>query len=159
MAKAVVYGAVAVSAARFAVGSGRSSEQQTEGVTQRLMSAPAGQVLVGLVGLVVLGVGGYYVYKGVTQKFLGDLERNPGVLATSTGSIGYPAKGVVLGIVGLFFVVAAWQEDPKQAQGLDGALKSLKDQAFGPYLLTLVALGVIAFGLYCFVRARYADLD
>lgn len=159
VAKAVVYGAVAVSAARFAVGSGRSSEQQTEGVTQRLMSAPAGQVLVGLVGLVVLGVGGYYVYKGVTQKFLEDLERNPGVLATSTGSIGYPAKGVVLGIVGLFFVVAAWQEDPKQAQGLDGALKSLKDQAFGPYLLTLVALGVIAFGLYCFVRARYADLD
>lgn len=160
-AKAVVYAAIAWSAAKFAVGSGSSgsSEEQTTGLTQTLMSYPAGQVLVGVVGLVVLAVGGYYVHKGATQGFLDDLTKNPGTLATSVGTIGYPAKGIVLGLVGIFFVVAAVQQDPKEATGLDGALKSLKEQAFGPYLLTAVALGIVAFGLYCFVRARYARLD
>lgn len=160
-AKAVVYAAIAWSAAKFAVGSGSSgsSEDQTTGLTQTLMSYPAGQVLVGVVGLVVVAVGGYYVHKGATQGFLDDLTENPGTLATSVGMIGYRAKGIVLRLVGIFFAVAAWQQDPKEATGLDGALKSLKAQAFGPYLLTAVALGIVAFGLYCFVRARYARLD
>jgi hypothetical protein len=160
-AKAVVYAAIAWTAVRFAAGSGSSgsSEEQTQGVTQTLMSYPAGQVLVAAVGLVVIGVGAYYVRKGVTHGFLGDLTKNPGVLATSVGTFGYPAKGVVLALVGVFFVVAAWQQESEEATGLDGALKSLKDQPFGPYLLTAVALGILAFGLYCFVRARYAKLD
>lgn len=159
VAKGAVYGAVAWTAARFAAGGSSDSEQQTQGVTQTLMSYPAGQLLVGAVGVVVLAVGGYYVHKGVTRGFLDDLVKNPGVLATTVGTLGYPAKGVVLGIVGVFFAVAAWQQDPDEAEGLDGALKTVHDQPSGPYLLTAVALGLIAFGLYCFVRARYARLD
>ena len=42
-----------------------------------------------------------------------------------------------------------------QADGLDGALKSLRDEPFGPALLTVVAVGLVAFGLYCFARARH----
>lgn len=160
-AKALVYAAIAWSAAKFATGSGSSgsSEEQTKGLTQTLMSYPAGQVLVVVVGIAVIAVGGYYIRKGVNQGFLDDLRRNPGVLATSVGTLGYPAKGLVLGLVGVFFVVAAVQQKSEEATGLDGALKALKDQPFGPYLLTAVALGIIAFGLYCFVRARYARID
>ena len=54
------------------------------------------------------------------------------------------------------FLVAAWQADPDKAQGLDGALKTLKDAPFGPFLLTLVAAGIAAYGVYSFARSRYA---
>ncbi|GAA1238196.1 DUF1206 domain-containing protein [Janibacter melonis] len=160
-AKGVVYLAIAWSAFRFATGSGESgsSEDQTQTLTQTLMRQPAGQWLVAAVGLVVVAVGAYYVQKGVRQRFMKDLTRHPGVWAVTAGTIGYPAKGAVLALVGIFFVVAAWQHDPDEAQGLDGALKAVKGAEYGPYLLTAMALGIIAFGIYCIARARYARLD
>lgn len=155
--KAVVYGAIAWTAAKFAMGSGSSSssEQSSQDVTATLMEAPAGQLLVGAVGVAIIAVGGFHVYKGVTRKFLDDLEEDPGTWATRSGTVGYPAKGAVLALVGAFFVIAAVQHQSSQASGLDGALKSLRDQPFGPYLLTVVAVGLVAFGLYCFARARH----
>lgn len=71
------------------------------------------------------------------------------------GQAGYVAKGVSLGIVGGLSVLAAWTYDPQKAGGLDTALQTLLDQPLGPYLLTLVALGIAAFGAYCFAWARY----
>jgi hypothetical protein len=142
----------------FKVGEGASSsaEQQTEDFTAGLMGSPGGRLLVGVVGLVVLGIAGYHVYKGWTKKFLDDLREHPGDWAVTAGRIGYIAKGVALVIVGFFFLVAAWQADPDKAQGLDGALKTVKDQPFGPFLLTLVAAGIAAYGVYSFARSRYA---
>ena len=159
VAKGVTYGFFAVSTFRIvALGSGGNSEQQTQDVTQRLMGSPGGQVLVGIVGLVILGIAGYHVYKGWKKKFLEDLQQHPGTWIVRAGRIGYIAKGAALAIVGFFFLIAAWQSDPDDAKGLDGALKSLKDMAFGPYILTVVALGIAAYGVYSIGRARYAKL-
>ena len=119
------------------------------------MQQPAGQWLVGGVGVAVIAVGGYHVYKGVARTFLEDLEEHPGRIATVLGAVGYPAKGAVLALVGAFFVIAAVRHQSSQADGLDGALKSLRDEPFGPALLTVVAVGLVAFGLYCFARARH----
>lgn len=160
-AKGVLYAFFAWTSFKVvALGSGGSgsSEKQTEDVTASLMGSPAGQVLVGAVGLVVLGIAGYHVHKGWTKKFLEDLTEHPGDWAVQAGRAGYVAKGVALVVVGVFFVVAAWTQDPDKAQGLDGALKSLKDMTFGPVLLTVVALGIAAYGVYSFARARYARL-
>jgi len=74
----------------------------------------------------------------------------------TAGRVGYIAKGVALVVVGFFFLVAAWQANPDKATGLDGALKSLKDAPFGPFLLTLVAAGIAAYAVYSFARSRYA---
>lgn len=141
-----------------ALGTEGSSEKDTEDATQALMGSPAGQVLVGALGLVVLGIAGYHVYKGWKKKFLGDLTEHPGDWAVQAGRAGYVAKGVALVVVGVFFLVAAVQHDADKAQGLDGALKSLKDMAGGPVVLTVVALGIAAYGVYSFARARYARL-
>ncbi|MCW4601462.1 DUF1206 domain-containing protein [Janibacter hoylei] len=155
--KAVVYAAIAWTAGQFASGSGSSSssEQSSQDVTATLMQQPAGQWLVGGVGVAVIAVGGYHVYKGVARTFLEDLEEHPGRIATALGAVGYPAKGAVLALVGAFFVIAAVRHQSSQADGLDGALKSLRDEPFGPALLTVVAVGLVAFGLYCFARARH----
>jgi hypothetical protein len=154
--KAVAYAFFAWTSFQIGRGGGQSSEQQTEDFTATLMENPGGRLLVGLVGLVVLGIAGYHVHKGWTKKFLRDLREHPGGWAVHAGRIGYIAKGVALFIVGFFFLVAAWRANPEEAEGLDGALKTLNEQAFGPFLLTLVAAGLAAFGIYSFARARYA---
>ena len=155
-AKGVTYAFFAWTTFKVAQGANSSAEQQTEDFTAGLMGSPGGRVLVGLVGLVVLGIAGYHVYKGWTKKFLEDLREHPGDWVVTAGRIGYVAKGVALVVVGFFFLVAAWQADPDKAQGLDGALKTVKDQPFGPFLLTLVAVGIAAYGVYSFARSRYA---
>jgi hypothetical protein len=76
-------------------------------------------------------------------------------IARRLGIAGYTAKGVAYGIAGVLFVVAAVNYDPEKARGLDAALSTLKDQAYGGILLTVIALGIAAFAIFCFVQARY----
>ena len=73
------------------------------------------------------------------------------------GQVGYPAKGVALAVVGGLIGWAAISFDPEKASGLDGALRTLLDAPFGKALLTLVALGIAAFGVYVFFRARFPE--
>jgi hypothetical protein len=155
-AKGVMYLFFAWTTFQVTQGGGGSSEKQTEDFTAGLMGSPFGRLLVGVLGLVVLGIAAYHVHKGWKKKFLEDLREHPGDWAVTAGRVGYVAKGVALVVVGFFFLVAAVQADPDKAQGLDGALKTVKDQPFGPFLLTLVAIGIAAYGVYSFARSRYA---
>jgi hypothetical protein len=162
LAKAVVYAALAVLAIRFATGSGSSSSQQQQETAAGVFGWPAGRWLVGAAGLVLIGVGVYHVYKGVTKRFLKeiDLASAPSSatrLVTRLGQVGYPGKGIALAVVGGLLVHAAVTFDPADASGLDGALRTILEAPFGQFLLTLVALGIAAFGAYLFVRARYPE--
>ncbi len=159
VAKAVLYAALAVLAVRTATGSGGGGgQQQAAGV----FGWPAGRWLVALVGLVVIGVGVYLVHKGVSKRFLEEVDLGQAPpqtrrLVTRLGQAGFPAKGVALGVVGALLVYAAVTFDPAQATGLDGALRTILGAPFGKVLLTLVAIGIAAFGAYCLVRARYPE--
>jgi hypothetical protein len=154
-AKAVVYAVLAwttVSVLTSDSGGGSG------GATSSLMSSGLGRVLIGLVGLGVVAVGGYHVVKGWTEKFLEDLESGPAPWVRKAGRIGYIGKGAALAVVGVLLVVAAVQSDPEKAQGLDAALHALAGLPFGPVLLTLIALGFAAYGVYAFGRARHAKV-
>jgi hypothetical protein len=156
ISKAVVYLALAWTSFSFAKGQPSSSKAQSADFTATLLQHPGGRLLVAVIGLVIIGIGIYHVVKGWTKKFLTDLSENPGMLATRAGVIGYIAKGIALALVGVLFVTAASQNSASKATGLDGALRSLRQQAFGPWLLTAVGLGIAAYGLYSFSRARHA---
>jgi hypothetical protein len=157
-AKGVVYLVLAWTALTFATGTGSSSEKKTNDVTASLMSKPAGGALVVLVGLVILGVAVYHVYKGWAKKFLQDLRSHPGEVVVALARFGYIAKGVALGVVGALFCLAGLRNKPKEAGGLDQALRTLLEAPFGKVLLTVVALGLAAYGVYSFARARVADV-
>lgn len=154
--KAVLYGALAWTSFTFASGGRTSSNKQTKDFTVTLMDAPAGRVLVGLVGLVILGIAGYHVYKGWRQKFLEDLQEHPGRWAVVAGRVGYIAKGIALAAVGILFITAAIQQRAGKATGLDGGLRSMRDLPAGPVILLGIAVGLVAYGIYSFARARYA---
>lgn len=154
--KAVLYAALAWTAGVFAVGGRTSSNKQTKDFTRTLMEAPAGQLLVGLVGVAIIGVALYHVYKGWKEKFLEDLEEHPGRWAVIAARIGYIGKGIALLAVGVLFITAAVQHQAGKTTGLDGALKSLRDLPAGTVLLIGIALGFAAYGVYSFARARYA---
>jgi hypothetical protein len=161
--KAIIYGTIGVSAFRAATGSGASgkkSEKQTDSLTAELMSLPAGQLLVGAVGLAVVGVGVAFVVRAWTEKYAEHLsaEGKSGDTGTAyiwLGKLGYAAKGVALGVVGGMFLFAAATHDPDESGGLDQALHEVLDQPFGPVLLAVIALGIGCYGLFCLARARH----
>lgn len=160
-AKAVVYAALGVTALRFAMGDGSSSSESSESASAQLLSAPGGVVLLVLVGVIVLAVGGVFVYRGVSKKFLENVAEpggTAGTVVTWLGIVGYTAKGIVLGALGVLLIVAAVKHDPEKAGGLDEALKSLTELPFGVFLLGFVAIGLIAYGVFCFARARWPRL-
>ena len=156
ISKAVLYLALAWASFNTAKGDPSSSKAQSADFTATLLQHTGGRLLVGVIGLVVIGVGGYHVVKGWTRKFLQDLSEHPGTLATSAGVVGYIAKGFALAVVGALFLSAAAQNSARKATGLDGALRTLRQQPEGPWLLTAVALGIAAYGVYSFARARHA---
>lgn len=155
--KAVVYGALTWTGARFLLGRPSSSRGQSEDFTAKLMAEPGGRIAVGAVGVVVLVIALFHVYKGWSGRFRRDLARDPGRFVTAAGHVGYVAKGVALGVLGALFVTAATQDRPTRAGGLDAALRTLGQQPFGSVLLTVVAVGLVAYGVYCFGRARSTD--
>ncbi len=152
--KVVLYVALAVSAIRVVTGGSSSGDTQKE-MTASLMGSGAGRILVIVIGVVVVVAGGRLVWRGLSKKFTRDLAGGVGPGVVRLGQLGYTAKGVVLGIVGVLFLVAAFSYDPNRAGGLDTALRALNGRPYGPYLLTLVALGIACFGVYCFAWSRH----
>ena len=162
LVKAAVYISLAVLAIRFAVGSGKDSSQQQQETTAGVFGWPGGRWLVGAVALVLIGVGLWHIRKGFNKHFLKQIDTSDASpqalkLVTRLGQIGFPAKGIALALVGGLLGYAAITFDPSKAQGLDGALHTILQAPFGRILLTLVALGIAAFGAFCFVRARYPE--
>jgi hypothetical protein len=161
-AKGVVYLALAWTTFTYARGGSTSGNQKSTDVTATVMGWPGGRLLVGAIGLAILGLGVWHVVKGAKKRFLEDLAGGAvggvGTAVVRLGQFGYIAKGVALGVVGILFLVAAWRADPSRASGLDGSLRTLREQPFGTVLLCLVALGLIAYGLYSFARARFARM-
>jgi hypothetical protein len=158
--KAVLYGAIAVSAIRVATGSGSSGKGGTDSTTARLMNLPAGQAIVVAVGLAIIGYGGYQIVKAWTEKFAKELdaEGKSGAAGSAYllfGKIGHAAKGIAVGIVGGLFVYAGVTHEARKSGGLDQALHKVLEQPFGQVLLVAIALGIACYGLFCFARARH----
>lgn len=156
--KAVLYVALAVTSLTWARGGGTSSRSQSVDFTATLMKQPLGRVLVAVVGVVVVGVGVYHVVKGWRRTFLADLVDHPGRVAEVAGRVGYIAKGVALGVVGVLFALAGLHNSAREATGLDGALKTLLKAPSGAVLVALVSVGFAAYGVYSFARARHAKV-
>jgi hypothetical protein len=162
----IAYAALAFGAYQIATrtgSGGKSSSTSTQDATAKLLQLPFGVPLVVIVGLVVLGVAFYLFAKAYNAKFqntlnLATLRAQVKKAVIFLGRLGYGALGVVFTIIGFFMIVAAVKFNSHQAKGLDTALGELLQLPFGRVLLGIVALGLIAYGVYSFVEARYRRL-
>lgn len=160
------YGLLAFTAASIVFGwgsggSGGGGSQQEW--TAKLLAQPFGQWLVGLVGLIVIGVGLYQFKKAYTASFMkkyktGAMSATERTWAERVGRFGLAARGVIFAMIGSFLIQAAVQAQPSETRGLSGALQTLAEQPYGPWLLAIVAAGLVAYGVYCFVSARYRHI-
>jgi hypothetical protein len=154
---------LAVAAFHTLAGAGDSGRDQQREWTARLLAEPFGAVAVGAIGVGVIGLGIHQLYQAATAKFreqfesyeMSGRERHA---ATVAGRVGYAARGVVFGLMGAFLIKAATEADPDQVRGLDGALRELAQSGPGPFVLAIVATGLVAFGAFCLMLARYARL-
>ncbi|MDQ4039734.1 MAG: DUF1206 domain-containing protein [Actinomycetota bacterium] len=160
--KAIIFGALAISAIRAATGSNSSDAAAQQQQTSGVLSLPYGQFLVVAVGLIVMAVGIAHIIQGIRKKFMKHIDKGMSSKMRSAvekvGVAGYIARGIALILVGAILGYAAITFDPAKATGLDGALRLIVTAPFGRILLTLVAAGFLAYGLFAFARARYEDL-
>jgi hypothetical protein len=165
LGRAAVYGSLAFSAAKIVAGSGGGSSQNQKAhkATAVVLSWPAGTWLVGISGAVLIGVGLWNLYRGLSRRFedkwRGGLSSFAQKWGGRAGVAGHVARFVVFALIGIFAIKSALDYNPKDAVGLDGALQKLAHQSYGSYLLGLTAAGLIAYAVYCFFDARYRDLS
>jgi hypothetical protein len=162
-ARGLVYGGLFVSTLLLLFGSGGGDKNKEDRATAFVLDLPAGPLIVGAVGLAFLAGGGWNAYRAISGKFreklkLRKMSEAEDKAFTVVGTIGILARGVVFTLVGVFLLRAAYQYDPKEAVGLDGALAEVAQASYGTFLLGLVAAGLLAFGLYSFVEARYREV-
>ena len=158
----VIHIGLAFSAAQLIFGSGGGSrgDASSKEWTATLLAQPFGQWLVGAVGLGFIVFAISQFYKAFTTEFreklkANEMSENTETFATRTGQAGLSARGVVFGIIGVFLIQAALHSNAGEARGLSGALRALEQQSYGQWVLGIVALGLIAYGFYMVVLARY----
>ena len=155
----LVYAGLCAIAVEILLGSGGSAGN-TSKTTKGVFGWPGGVWLIGIAGVVLIGIGIYQGYRGITKDFLKEskTERmSPRIqeLVEWLGCFGHLARMVVFGLVGAFLIKASIDYNPNNAVGLDGALAKVAHASYGPYLLGIVAAGLIAFGAYSLSDARY----
>jgi hypothetical protein len=159
LASGIVYAALCVTAVKIVAGAGTGSGTPKK-ATGGVLDWAGGPWLVGIAGVVLIGVAAYQAHKGLTEKFLddsktGQMSRGVQRAFTALGIFGHLARAVVFTLVGYGLIRAAIDYDPQKAVGLDGALRKLADASYGPWLLGLVAAGLIGFAAYSAADARY----
>jgi Domain of Unknown Function (DUF1206) len=160
--RTILYAAFAYGVLKYALGLGApaSTDKQTRDLTASAMHYPAGPALVTIAGLVIIGAGAAIAWSAVRRRFLRQLNlgsASPGVRSAveRLGQIGGVARGVVFAAVGVFLVTAGVSRQPDRAKGLDSALRAFASTSAGPWLLVVVAFGLITFGAFSCCEARY----
>jgi hypothetical protein len=163
--KVVLYGFIAFGIMKYALGLGapKSSDQQTVDLTSTAMREPGGRIIVGIVGAVLIGAGAFLAWRAFTKKFVeeiktGEMSPQTRRVVVALGRVGGIARGIVFGAAGLFLLIAAVTARAHQAKGVDATLRAFTKTPAGPWLLVLVALGLVVFGLYSFAEARWRRL-
>ncbi|MGW4909816.1 DUF1206 domain-containing protein [Streptomyces sp. NPDC004270] len=165
--RSVFYGFVAYSVLSYAAGdksSGSgSSDKNSQDVTAKALDWPGGQWIVGVVGAAVTAAGLWIAVRAVMRKFekhlrMSEVSQKTRKVVSFLGVFGGTARGVVFATAGCFAIAAAVQHKPGRAKGMDDTLRTFADTPAGPWLLALIAVGLMAFGVFSWANARWRDV-
>ncbi|MFJ6897347.1 DUF1206 domain-containing protein [Streptomyces hokutonensis] len=144
-------------------GQGSSGNAKAQDWTASAVELPYGQVLVGAAGCLLIGIGAVLAVRAAMRRFLRQLDtagmsRGSKQVVTALGVGGGVARGVVFAAAGVFILVAAVRYDPHEAKGVDATLRSFAQTPVGPWLLVVVGIGLVLFGIFSFASARWRHL-
>jgi Domain of Unknown Function (DUF1206) len=150
-------------AIRRPAGTAESEQRQDVAITAFLLRTGSGRLGLLLAGILVVVVGFELGRRSVRltfqERFTTQLRpRLFGTVARALGAFGCVARATVFVIVGVFILKAGVLGDPGQTKGLDATFRSVARSAYGQITLAGLALGLISYGLYCLLEARYRDL-
>lgn len=160
LARAVVYAFLAYLTFTVIERAASNETRQQQDLTASALRHPGGQWLVAIVGLIIVVVGAALIAQGIRRTFMKQLmtsqmSRRTRQVVERLGQVGVTARGIVFAIVGALVVDAAVTFKPSKSGGLDKALLTLRNEPFGEYLLLLVAIGLVIFGVYGLAEARW----
>lgn len=161
----LIYSNLAFGAIKLASNTGSAGGKNSEKtISAKLMEQPFGVWLVGIVGAIIIGYGAYELYKGAKEKFMSkfktyEMNEKERKIARLSGKIGLISRGIVLSMVGFFFIRTAYTNNPNESKGLGGALTELANQPFGQFLLAIVATGLVLYGIYQIIKGRYQHMN
>ncbi|MED7948990.1 DUF1206 domain-containing protein [Streptomyces sp. BE303] len=160
--RAAFYASVCWGTAAFAAGSGGGSDSDSASKdwTATVLGRTGGRFLVSAAGLVLIGVGVGIAARAALRKFLRKMDtaamgRRTRAAVTAGGIAGNVARGVVFVGVGVHTLIAAVRFDPAQAKGVDDTLRSFAATPVGPWLLAVLALGLLLFGVFSLASVRW----
>ncbi|MFL5944014.1 MAG: DUF1206 domain-containing protein [Gaiellaceae bacterium] len=163
LGKAAIYGSLCAAAVSVVVGEGGGSGDEEKEATAGILGWPAGKWIVMGIAAGIGAAALWNLYRGISQRFLkqlktGEMSSTVRRWATRVGVVGLIARGVVFGLIAWFFFDAAEDYNANKAEGLDGALRKLAGQDYGTWLLSIVAVGLLAYGVFCVIQARYREV-
>jgi len=159
----VIYGALAFLAAKMVLGNGGGGGNSRESLVRELLQQPFGQWLVGILAVAIILSGLYQIYYALSEKYKkkvrgAGLKSDVEAKMVKAGKLGYVARGIVWAVIGYLFLKAALQSNPQQAGGSSSAFAFLEQSSFGSILLGAVAIGLICYGIFMFMRAKYQPI-
>lgn len=131
--------------------------------TAKVLDWPGGQYLLWAVALGLGAYGIYQLYKAAKAKLnkrlqLGRLTEGSRRFVIGVSRFGIAARGVVFGMIGVLLARAASAEDATQAGGVGESLRAL-GRELGKWPFLAVAVGLIAYGIYEFINAKYRRIE
>lgn len=162
---AVIYTNLAFGALKLASHTGYVDvDDSGKTISAKLIEQPFGVWIVGLVGAIIISYGVYEIYSGSKEKFMSkfqtaEMHNKELKIARISGKLGLISRGIVLSMVGFFFIRTAYTLNPEESKGLGGALTELANQPFGQSLLAIVAVGLILYGVYQMIRGFYQHMS
>jgi formate hydrogenlyase subunit 3/multisubunit Na+/H+ antiporter MnhD subunit len=162
LGKAAIYAALCWAAVSILVG-GDSGSNKEQDATAGIMKWPAGRWLVIAIAIGIAIAALWNLYRGVSGRYekqlkTGQMSAREERWTRRVAVVGLIARAVVFGLISWFFFNAAVDYDPKKARGLDGALRELAHEPYGEVLLGVVAAGLMAYGVFCLIQARYREV-
>ncbi|HEY1593514.1 MAG TPA: DUF1206 domain-containing protein [Solirubrobacteraceae bacterium] len=156
----LVFFAVAVQVLTGSAGDSSATPRQA---AAGVLGWPAGDVIVGAAGAILIATSLYQLRDAVSGAFAGEIEmrsmgRAKRRLLMASGRVGLAARAIVFALVGYFLLRTAIDYEPSRAVGVDGALAHLHREPLGQWLLGLVAAGLLAFAVYSVLEGAYRRL-
>lgn len=155
----LIYGGVAVQIVRMLAAGDSQSGDSFSKAASKLMESGSGQLLTGAVGLIFAGIGIYQIYYGLSEKYKKHVEetsdKTKNKLLLMAGKIGFAARGIVWLLISWLLLKAAVDADASEAGDTSKAFGFLKDSSYGQFLLAAIAIGLICYGIFNFIRARH----